>query len=520
MAKKKQIAIDISGFPDYINKMPKWVAPERLIPTKPGWEDKETGEIYVSLSWMGGAKDPTCSRWYEVHHIDEGGNCSAGFSFPVIHANAAGMVKDDVLVGVDAISSDVFSVTAGSSDCTVKCVVLDTTNNATVTISPTEVLANQTAAIELRAVLAREEAVDGKISLVVTDSNGNEVTSDEVPLRLDSGSRLELEVNIPPITFASLAPQTWTDVVVVKTGSKPVNVRFRDSEYSDYVTFSLDPEVCPAESTTTISVTGQMIKYPLEDIQTTMTYEISEIGGNHTQHSTGHDVHISAHVSAQVTPYISDVVFDNLGSNVIKKAFVVDLKSEDATLTLVPLEPIVPGVIARINPTTAKVGQTIVDLELHVSSTLFGNYTPKYAIQVKDSHETKILGEDTLTINIPITELPDLETVSHIQVIDAVLEVQPGENTFDDAIEITTKDEDVVIDILHNTIFPDGVEVKCTHTSIPKNTVQKVGIIVINAAQLEVIDPEITFKLRLTDAKGVRTESQLISAPVASVVPE
>ena len=54
---------------DYVNNKPNWVKQDEVIPTVLGWENKNTGEILVSLTTVGGAANPQPSKYMEIHGI-------------------------------------------------------------------------------------------------------------------------------------------------------------------------------------------------------------------------------------------------------------------------------------------------------------------------------------------------------------------------------------------------------------------------------------------------------------------
>ena len=58
---------------DYVNTKPNWVKQDEVIPTVLGWENKNTGEILVSLTSVGGAANPQPSKYMEIHGIEEQG---------------------------------------------------------------------------------------------------------------------------------------------------------------------------------------------------------------------------------------------------------------------------------------------------------------------------------------------------------------------------------------------------------------------------------------------------------------
>ena len=55
---------------DYVNTKPNWVKQDEAIPTVLGWENKNTGEILVSLTSVGGAANPQPSKYMEIHGIE------------------------------------------------------------------------------------------------------------------------------------------------------------------------------------------------------------------------------------------------------------------------------------------------------------------------------------------------------------------------------------------------------------------------------------------------------------------
>ena len=57
----------------YVDKMPNWANSETTIPTVLGWENKNTGEILVSLASFGGAANPQPSKYLEIRGIEEQG---------------------------------------------------------------------------------------------------------------------------------------------------------------------------------------------------------------------------------------------------------------------------------------------------------------------------------------------------------------------------------------------------------------------------------------------------------------
>ena len=56
---------------DYVNTKPNWVKQDEVIPTVLGWENKNTGEILVSLTSVGGAANPQPSKYMEIHGIEK-----------------------------------------------------------------------------------------------------------------------------------------------------------------------------------------------------------------------------------------------------------------------------------------------------------------------------------------------------------------------------------------------------------------------------------------------------------------
>lgn len=55
---------------DYVNTKPNWVKQDEVIPTVLGWENKNTGEILVSLVSVGGAANPQPSKYMEIRGIE------------------------------------------------------------------------------------------------------------------------------------------------------------------------------------------------------------------------------------------------------------------------------------------------------------------------------------------------------------------------------------------------------------------------------------------------------------------
>ena len=55
---------------DYVNTKPNWAKQDEVIPTVLGWENKNTGEILVSLTSVGGAANPQPSKYMEIHGIE------------------------------------------------------------------------------------------------------------------------------------------------------------------------------------------------------------------------------------------------------------------------------------------------------------------------------------------------------------------------------------------------------------------------------------------------------------------
>lgn len=56
---------------DYVNTKPNWAKQDEVIPTVLGWENKNTGEILVSLTSVGGAANPQPSKYMEIHGIED-----------------------------------------------------------------------------------------------------------------------------------------------------------------------------------------------------------------------------------------------------------------------------------------------------------------------------------------------------------------------------------------------------------------------------------------------------------------
>ena len=56
---------------DYVNTKPNWAKQDEVIPTVLGWENKNTGEILVSLTSVGGAANPQPSKYMEIHGIKD-----------------------------------------------------------------------------------------------------------------------------------------------------------------------------------------------------------------------------------------------------------------------------------------------------------------------------------------------------------------------------------------------------------------------------------------------------------------
>ena len=54
---------------DYVNTKPNWAKQDEVIPTVLGWENKNTGEILVSLPK--GANNPQPSKWLELHGFED-----------------------------------------------------------------------------------------------------------------------------------------------------------------------------------------------------------------------------------------------------------------------------------------------------------------------------------------------------------------------------------------------------------------------------------------------------------------
>ena len=107
---------------DYVNTKPNWAKQDEVIPTVLGWENKNTGEILVSLASFGGAANPQPSKYMEIHGIED-------TLTPVVTA----LIMTQKTMSLNETDSKDISVTVTPKSST-QSVIWETSNKENVTI--------------------------------------------------------------------------------------------------------------------------------------------------------------------------------------------------------------------------------------------------------------------------------------------------------------------------------------------------------------------------------------------------
>ena len=111
---------------DYVNTKPNWVKQDEVIPTVLGWENKNTGEILVSLTSVGGAANPQPSKYMDIHGIEN-------TVTPVVTPVVTTLTMTQKTMSLNETDSKDISVTVTPESST-QSVIWETSNKENVTI--------------------------------------------------------------------------------------------------------------------------------------------------------------------------------------------------------------------------------------------------------------------------------------------------------------------------------------------------------------------------------------------------